>query len=138
MSPTTKLEHKTRSQVFEAAAKPEVVSPVPIVGTWKNTNSATRDIVEIIITASGVSVSVHAFGACSPSPCDWGAVPALAYSTGVGSTPAIGFTANYKFSFSTVTLVGHLAGHLLDVESFTHFTDGSGRNDYYAQMQMKK
>jgi hypothetical protein len=138
MSTTTKLEHKTRSHEMEAAVTPEIVAPAPLAGAWKNTNSATRDLVEIVITAAGANLFVHAYGACSPKPCDWGNVAGMAYSSGVSSTPAIAFTASYKFSFSTVTLVGHLAGAILNVESITHFTDGSGRNDYYAQMQMKK
>lgn len=141
MSPEKQFEHQSLSMKLESAtaAKPEIVAPAPLVGTWRNTNSATRDIVEIIISASGAKTSIHVFGACSPKPCDWGTAPALSYSSGVSSTPAIGFTAQYKFSFSSVILTGRLNdGAVLTLESYTHFTDGSGRNDYCATMQMKK
>lgn len=138
MTTTTKHESKAPSQHIEANATPATVSPAALVGTWTNTNPATRDLVKIVITAAGVGLTVHAFGACSPTPCDWSAVAGLAYASSVSSTPAVAFSAQYSFSFSKVILVGRLDGHYLTVESFTHFTDGSGRNNYYSQMQMKK
>lgn len=46
-----------------------------LVGTWVNVNAATQDIVKIVLTNNGGSLGVHAFGACSPTPCDWGQVP---------------------------------------------------------------
>ena len=50
----------------------------------------------------------------------------------MSSTAAVAFTAQYRFSFSQVTVVGHLLSpRELMVETFTHFTDGSGRDDYY-------
>src|SRR5207248_605493 len=41
-------------------------------GTWVNIDPNTNDIVKFIITTSGNTVSVHWFGACSPTPCDGG------------------------------------------------------------------
>ncbi|MEK7311223.1 MAG: NBR1-Ig-like domain-containing protein [Chloroflexota bacterium] len=41
-------------------------------GTWVNTNAGTNNITRIIITASGSQLSVHPFGKCTPSDCDWG------------------------------------------------------------------
>ncbi len=132
MSTAVTHDFKTPAQMLDNDATPAAVSPVALVGTWKNINSATRDIVKVVIAAAGSGISVHAFGACVPSPCDWGAVNGLAYSASVSSSQAIAFTAQFKFSFSQVTLVGHLQGRELLIEAFTHFTDGSGRNDYYA------
>ena len=138
MTTTTKHEFKAPSQVFEGNASPAIVSPATLVGTWVNTNAQTRDLVKITITSSGNRVSIHPYGACTPSPCDWGAVTGLAYSSSVSASPAIGFTAQFNFGFSQVILVGTLNGNFLTVESFTEFTDSSGRNNYCASMQMTK
>lgn len=131
MSTTVALENNSPAQVLDGNASPAAVSPSPLVGTW-NGPAGTRNLVKIVIAAAGSGITVHAFGACSPTPCDWAAVSGLAYSANVNSTPAAAFTAQYKFSFSQVTVVGHLVSpRELMVETFTHFTDRSGRNDYY-------
>ena len=75
---------------------------------------------------------MEAYGACSPTPCDWGKVSGLAYAVNVSSRESVAFSAQYKFSFAQVILVGHLQGRELLVESFTHFTDGSSREDFYS------
>lgn len=54
------------------------IAPSPLLGTWTNCDQATRGLVRVVIAASGSGISVHAFGACSPTPCDWGLVPGLA------------------------------------------------------------
>jgi hypothetical protein len=138
MTTVTKPESKAPSQEVDLKASPATVSANPLVGTWTNTNTATRDLVKIVIAATHTGISVHAYGACVPTPCDWGAVAALDYASSVSSTAAVAFSAQYTFSFSKVILTGHLDGKLLTVESFTEFTDGSGRNNYYSAMQMKK
>jgi hypothetical protein len=102
----------------------------PLVGTWLNVDKATRGLVRVIVTASGQALSVHVFGACHPTPCDWGAVPAKAFADSVCSTPAVGFTAQYKFNFKETLIVGRLEFGALFVETFDHFIDGSGREDY--------
>jgi|SRR5271165_2966069 len=134
----TKHEFKAASQTAEAAATAAAVSASPLVGTWTNTDPATRDIVKVIITASGSGISVEAFGACSPSPCDWGSVPGLVYAANVSSSTAVAFSAQYTFSFAHVILVGHHAGKHLVLESFTQFTDGSGRSNFRSTDTMAK
>jgi len=137
-SVSTKHEYMTPSQMVEGAATAAAVVSAPLAGTWKNINPATRDIVKVVITAAGSGVKVDAFGACSPTPCNWGNVAGLAYAASVSSSPAVAFSAQYKFSFAQVILTGHLQGKELILESFTHFTDGSGRSDYYSMDAMTK
>jgi len=134
----TALHYKTPSQNVEPSAKPALVAAAALVGTWNNINHATRDLVKIVIAAAGTGITVHAFGACTPTPCDWHTVSGLAYAANVSSTVAVAFSAQYRFSFSEVILVGHLKGEELLVESFTHFTDGSGRDDYYSTDTMTR
>lgn len=104
----------------------------PILGTWVNCDHQTRGLVRLMITAAGNEVMIHAFGACSPTPCDWGAVSGLIYADNVTATPAVAFTAAYNFAFKQTTVVGHLMDGALFVETFDHFTDKSGRADYYS------
>ena len=50
----------------------------------------------------------------------------------VSASRAIAFTAVYKFDFKETIVTGHLQRGQLFVETFSHFTDGSNRFDYYA------
>jgi len=139
MHPKQEHQFKAPSHVAgAAAAPPAVVSPAPLTGTWTNTNKATRDIVKIVIAASGGGISVEAFGACSPTPCDWGSVPGIVYAATVSASKATAFSAQYKFSFGQATIAGHLhEGHLL-IQTFTQFTDGSGRSNLFTTDQLAK
>jgi hypothetical protein len=124
-------------QIEEARAQEEafaaVVGPAGLVGTWNACDAATRGLVRVVIAASGSAITVHAFGACTPTPCDWGSVPGLAYAANVSSSVAIAFTAHYKFSFKETIVTGVLDNGTLIVETFNHFTDKSGRSDYYTK-----
>jgi hypothetical protein len=106
------------------------------VGTWVNWDHQTRGLVRLMIAANGPAIAVHAFGACSPTPCDWGTVQGLVYADKVTSTPAVAFSTVYAFTFKQTTIVGKLLNGALIVESFDHFTDKSGRADYSSQYVM--
>ncbi len=138
MTQKKQFEFKAPSHVAGAGAVAAIVSSSPLLGTWTNTNTATNDLVEIIIAASGTGISVQVFGACVPTPCVWGSMPGIAYAASVSSSPAVAFSAQYKFSFAQVSVVGHLQGKYLEVETFTEFTDGSGRSNLYTTDQMVK
>jgi len=131
MAPMDKLE-----QVRDLKAA--VVLPATLIGTWVNCDRQTRGLKELILSASGAEINVHGFGACTPTPCDWKTAPGLIFADSVTSTPAVAFTAVYNFGFKETTIVGHLDAGLLRVETFDHFTDKSGRSDYYARYFMEK
>ena len=82
----------------EKAVEAAVVA-AELVGTWVACNKATRSIVRVVIGARGTNVSVHVFGACTPTPCDWGVVDGVAYAKDVSSTDAIAFTAPVQVRF---------------------------------------
>jgi hypothetical protein len=102
----------------------------PLLGTWTNADHNTRDLVRVTITASGTGFSVHAFGACTPTPCDWGVVPGNGFADSVLSGPGVAFTAQYRFTFKETLIVGRIEFGALFVETFNHFIDGSCRADY--------
>jgi hypothetical protein len=147
MATTTMTEHKSMWDVDKPATIPEregvtttelkaaqeaAPSPIPILGMWKNVDPNTGGLVKIVLGWAAGALTVHAFGACHPTPCDWGSVKGLAYGANVTANRALAFSAMYKFGFKETVLTGHLQGGSLIVESFNHFTDGSGRFDYYA------
>ena len=116
--------------------KPELVAVNPLVATWVNCDHQTRGLVRLVIAASGKEITVHGFGACTPNPCDWGVAPGIAYAANVTASPANAFTATFSFGFKQTVVVGHLLEGALLVETFDHFTDNSGRSDYYSQYIM--
>ena len=137
-APADMLEKERERLSITAPIMALTVASAPILGTWVNCDHATRGLVRVMIAAKGNEITVHAFGACSPTPCDWGQVDGRIYAESVASTPAIAFTTQYNFSFKQTTVVGHLYQGALFVETFDHFTDNSGRADYYSLDVMTK
>lgn len=130
LAPAEQLEHEL-----------ELKAPVgvtPLVGTWTNIDAHTRGIVRAIIAAAGTGINVHLYGACSPTPCDWGAVHGQVYSNNVSGTSAVAFSATYNFGFKQTIVTGHLNGAQLALETFDVFLDGSGRSAYFSSYAMKK
>jgi hypothetical protein len=119
---------------------PALASPVPptpnpsLIRTWTNTNPATRNVVDIVISRSGRGIAVDGFGACSPTLCQWGNIPGTLFGTTVSSVTGNSFEAKWNFGFSRTVLLGtlNLRGKLpaLTVQEFTTFTDHSGRADF--------
>jgi len=103
-------------------------------GAWKNLNANTRDIVKMQIDVSGATITIHVWGACQPTPCDWGTDGGVPYSQNVsmnptGSTDIV--SSVFRQKFGTVILTIRPNGPTrLTVTCMTRFTDGSGRNNY--------
>src|ERR1700739_4988222 len=129
---------KFNKPVEKAEVKPLPLTLPGLIGTWVNVNPATRDIVKVVLTNNGGALSVHAYGACTPTPCDWGQVTGQAYSASVEGGAAVAFTANYQFGFKRTILTGHLHGEQLIVDDFNVFEDGSGRAAYFTEGTFKK
>jgi len=43
------------------------------VGNWGNVDSATNSITKVYIQVDATNVTIHPWGKCSPTDCDWGA-----------------------------------------------------------------
>jgi hypothetical protein len=122
---------------FSGSALASPVPPAPssaLFGTWANTNPATRSVVNIVIGGNSSGIEVDGFGACSPTSCQWGNVPATVFGTNVSSPAGGSFEASWNFGFSRTVLLGTLTGRgrvpVLTVQEFTTFTDHSGRSDF--------
>src|SRR4249920_2647380 len=105
-----------REAKAEAKARAALVGPAALVGNWNACDAATRSLVRIVIAASGAGITVHAYGACTPTPCDWGTVHGLSYAANVSSSEAIALSAHYKFSFKETIVIGVLDSGSLIVE----------------------
>ena len=72
-----------------------------------------------------------AFGACHPEPCDWGIQPLMVFAPNVREKLGRVGMATYRNFFSETRLIVRMSRvDTLHVQTFTHFTDGSGRSDY--------
>jgi hypothetical protein len=135
LAPTDVLERELEPKTGVVAA---AVVATPLVGTWVNVDPNTRGIVKAMIAVAGSGINLHLFGACSPTPCDWGTVHGQVYANSVSTTSAVAFSALYNFNFKQTIVVGHLDGPRLTIETLDTFEDGSGRSAYYSTYAMKK
>jgi hypothetical protein len=104
-------------------------------GYWKNVDPNTDGVTTLEIGVSGTDVTVHAWGKCHPTDCDWGvAYPSRAYGPGVSSdliSEALAISAVWTTGFSeTLMIVRPAGGDQLQADIYTRFTDGSGRTAY--------
>jgi hypothetical protein len=103
------------------------VAPPSLLRTWNGTGSG---LVKVTIARAGIGYTIHAWGQCSPTPCNWGTVPLTVYAPNVTSKIADAGTAVYTNSFDVINVVVKLQGATLTVQTFTRFTDHSGRSNY--------
>jgi hypothetical protein len=104
------------------------------VGKWENVDAKTGGLTRLEITAAGNKVKVHAYGSCEPSACDWGEVEGVAYAPSFESDVAAtaqAITASYAGG-KTIVVIRQVEGNRLQAETFTRFTDNSGRAAYTA------
>lgn len=120
-------------------AQPSLAQPptgvTNLTGTWTNVNPTTGGVVKIAITNDASGFKIHTYGACSPTPCDHGAVTASPFSKTVSSSIAYGLSGQYNFGFSTMAVTAKRAyeydgGNFLEVETRTKFAAGDTRYDY--------
>lgn len=104
-------------------------------GYWKNVDPTTGGVTTLDIGASGSDVTVHAWGKCTPTDCDWGdAYQSYAYGPSVSSdliSEAMAISAIWTTSFSeTLMIVKPTEKERLQADDYTRFTDDSGRTAY--------
>jgi hypothetical protein len=109
------------------------VDAQPLVGTWMNTNDGTRGIIRVAVSLKEGGVAVRAFGACEPSPCDWGESYAEVFASEPDSIEGNAFNALYDFGFMETRLQAHIRQGLLVVAKFDRFKDDSGRANYFSK-----
>lgn len=101
-------------------------------GKWENIDANTRGLTRLEISVVDSKVKVHAYGACEPYDCDLGEVEGIAYAPNINSRikeTAQAVTAAYAGG-ERIMVIRPEADNRLQVETFTRFTDRSGRANY--------
>jgi hypothetical protein len=109
------------TQELAPSAAHAAAPSVSMLGTWYNFDHQTRNVTHFSISSLFFGTSIHSYGACVPTDCDWGSAP-LTIASGIG-------TATYHFSFAVVTETVVPSGPFMRLYTQTHFTDNSGRVD---------
>lgn len=118
-----------------------IAAPQDFVGTWVNTNSNTSGITRLVVTRQGSNLRIQTFGKCHPTDCDWGTVGLVTYGKNVQDADHTAATALYKPGFANTLLTLELAGagrNQINLQSFTQFTDNSGRQNYFDRDTFKR
>ena len=127
--------HSASAHTTQSAIRPSV----DLLGDWHGNGDG---IVRLVIRRLRPGwVSLSAYGACQPRLCKWRLVGARLFADNAGSSEGTGLIATYDQGFDVVTLTAHLARDLaetLRVETYTRFTDGSGRSDYWALVRLRR
>ncbi len=125
------VENRPQAAATAPVVQPTLLPPASMLGQWINTDANTRGVTRIVITEDQDGMLVQAFGACSPTDCDWGVVRGRHSQ----SADALTLEAFYDpgFAQTSVALILRGDGSLMEFSSFTHFTDNSGRPDMSAQ-----
>jgi thiol-disulfide isomerase/thioredoxin len=120
------LEPATGAAESGAGPGTKAIAPAlaPFTGSWVNTNPATSGITKLQVESIPGEVTVHAWGRCHPSDCDWGATPITRYADGVLRAR---WDHHFEFVDQELTLV---SDGRLRVTTRTYFTDLSQRKDY--------
>jgi hypothetical protein len=111
----------------------------PFVGTWQNDDGATRHQTRAVIAANGANLEVWGYGACGGGECDWAQAAGGPRTTPQSDAGDGQLSIVWEFGFATLTqTLSLLPSGRLHIASFTHFLDGSGRQDYWANEDFHK
>lgn len=113
--------------LLSTASRAQTAEP-ELVKTWTAGGSG---IVKLVIASTPQGATATAFGSCHPTACPWGTRPLTVFAPNVSTKLGRVGTATYVTSFSETWLIASLSGpDSLTVQTFTHFTDHSGRSNY--------
>ena len=110
------------------------LDPNAMLGTWFNTNAATRGINKVVLAARDDKLMMHAFATGDASPADWGEAEAESlYANTMTSRVAIALIAHFTLETMEVDIQANLNQGLLVIGSFSTFLDRSRRSNYFSR-----
>jgi len=92
-------------------------------GTWVNKDEDTRSTTRLIISDN--NQTIHGFGSCTPTDCDWGETP---INAGDNQSDYIAVYA-YTWKTATFRITYNKESDELVVASFHDYTEQDGRTD---------
>jgi hypothetical protein len=123
----------TYSQSGEQAIDLGGIDPEPLLGTWLNTNNATRGIASAILTRKDGRIVLRIIAAGDPGPVGWEETPASLFAADASSSEAMAYSAFYDFGFMETQLQAHVRQGVLIIAKFDRFKDNSGRANYFSK-----
>ena len=105
----------------------------PLLGTWLNTNTATRGITSAILSHHSGQITVRIVVAGDPRPSEWGETEVSLFAADASSSEAMAFSAFYDFGFMETQLQAHVRQGVLIIAKFDRFKDSSGRSNYFSK-----
>jgi hypothetical protein len=125
----------TGSPAQAATATP--VPPAPsraLAGTWVNTNHATKNIADLVVSTTAKGITVDGFGSCRPTLCEWGRIAGTAFGPAGSAASGTAFAAQWNVGFARRVLLAVYTAPknvpTLTVREFTTYTDDSDRSNY--------
>ncbi len=107
------------------AAREGQVDLSPLLGTWVNSNDATKWIKKLILARKGDLFTLHTFTV--EEPTDWGEVEITTYRDSGGE---LGFHAVYQVGSIEAVFAANVNKGLIVIVAFYQFKDGSGRPNF--------
>ena len=128
--PITATRTGTPSASYPLGAPAAPVSA--LLGTWVSTSPAASIRRIVLGRNPDGTLSVSAYGACVPTLCAWGRITGITFGDSISSASGRTFLAPYQFGFAGKLADGSLdrSGRVLTVQTYTEFTDHSGRSNY--------
>jgi hypothetical protein len=117
----------------EQTAATGSIHPEPLLGTWLNTNTATRGITSATLSRQNGKIAVCIVAAGDQGPSDWGETEASLFAPDASSSEATAFSAFYDFGFMETQLQAHVRQGVLIIAKFDRFKDNSGRANYFSK-----
>jgi hypothetical protein len=109
----------------------ESLSPMPFLGTWRNTNSKTAGLSEVSFAREGESLVLHALGAGDGALIDWGPTRARVFASHDAATEPVKIQAAYDFGFMEFLMHAWVKQGVLVIAHFNRFKDQSRRSNYF-------
>ncbi|MEO5931386.1 MAG: hypothetical protein ABIR47_15745, partial [Candidatus Kapaibacterium sp.] len=125
------LQYTRAADIPAAQGTMVPVTMEPFLGSWINTNSASRGITSFTLTQEGDAVMIHPVAA--ESPADWGSEEITAYAAGVDGGKLSAFNALFDAEFVETFLAANLNAGLIIIAAYTRFKDGSDRSNYFSR-----
>ncbi len=103
----------------------------PLLGTWINSNRATKGLTRFVLAKKKGVTTLHAFA--NDSPFDWGELEIVLYADSINSQKTVAFNANYDFGFMESFLAANTNKGLIIIAAYNKFKDDSQRSNYFSR-----
>lgn len=109
-----------------------------LLGVWVNTDEDTGGITKIAIYEKNFTKYIHAFAACCPNDCNWGASVFHSLGDSIESTTLPYGFSTWDFQGKSVHATLKLDGEILSLTSHSIYTGGDFRDNHRSQYTFRR